>query len=268
MLGMLTDRDIVSRSVVKCLHPDRTHVRDVMTTGAVWCSEDQTALEAAEIIRSRGLRRLPVLDGEKTVVGLISLDDLCGKMPIVERVVRSGELSRPVPVLLLPAPLEPRLLRTAARSTPYRTSRPAPLAVRRQGRLIQADSDARGAARPDDGLQRCDHHIVGDHLLLDNVVNPETVGSRERGRFPQDEPRRRGWSNSRMGSRAKCGWPILRSSDRTARQCCDLHAPCCRLVAAPGFRTSWLKSTIWRPALFSMPLARVDRNQCATPLCR
>ena len=81
LLGMITDRDIVSRSVVKCLHPNRTHVRDVMTTGAVWCSEDQTALEAAEIIRSRGLRRLPVLDGEKTVVGLISLDDLCGMIP-------------------------------------------------------------------------------------------------------------------------------------------------------------------------------------------
>src|SRR4051794_28293742 len=61
LLGMVTDRDIVCRSVAKNCNADRTHVRDVMTRGAVSCSEDQSAVEAAEIMRSTGLRRLPVL---------------------------------------------------------------------------------------------------------------------------------------------------------------------------------------------------------------
>jgi CBS domain-containing protein len=81
LLGILTDRDIVCRSVADGRDADRTRARDVMTPGAVWCFEDQTVLEAAAIMRERRIRRLPVLNRGGKVVGILSLDDLCEAIP-------------------------------------------------------------------------------------------------------------------------------------------------------------------------------------------
>jgi CBS domain-containing protein len=81
LLGMLTDRDIVCRSVADNHDPDHTKVRDIMTKGCAWCFEDQSLLDAAEVMRDRRIRRLPVLNHEQKVVGIISVDDLCEAIP-------------------------------------------------------------------------------------------------------------------------------------------------------------------------------------------
>jgi CBS domain-containing protein len=81
LFGILTDRDIVCRLVANGGNADRMHVYDLMTGNVVACLEDQDAREAAEIMRAKALRRLPVLDRQRWVVGLISVDDLYGSIP-------------------------------------------------------------------------------------------------------------------------------------------------------------------------------------------
>jgi len=74
--GMLTDRDIAVRSVCEG-HDTRTkRVRDAMTAGVIWCNEDQDVADAARLMKEKQIRRLPVLNQDKRLVGIISLGDL------------------------------------------------------------------------------------------------------------------------------------------------------------------------------------------------
>jgi CBS domain-containing protein len=76
LVGMVTDRDITIRSV-STGHDPRTHrVRDIMTPEVFYCFADQSVSEAAELMREKQVRRLPVLDRSKRLVGIVSLGDL------------------------------------------------------------------------------------------------------------------------------------------------------------------------------------------------
>lgn len=76
LLGLVTDRDIVTRGVAA--NPDCTDlsVREVMTEGPIYCFEDQDVEEVARIMEVRSVRRIAVLNGNKRLVGLLSLDDV------------------------------------------------------------------------------------------------------------------------------------------------------------------------------------------------
>jgi CBS domain-containing protein len=76
LVGMLTDRDIAVRSTCAGHDPKSEHVKDVMTPDLVYCFEDQDVNEAAELMRQKQIRRLPVLNREKRLVGIVSLGDL------------------------------------------------------------------------------------------------------------------------------------------------------------------------------------------------
>ena len=76
LIGMVTDRDITCRGVAGDLDPANTPVRKVMTETVVWCFEDQDVQDAALMMEEHAIRRLPVLDQEKRMVGILSLDDL------------------------------------------------------------------------------------------------------------------------------------------------------------------------------------------------
>jgi CBS domain-containing protein len=76
LIGVLTDRDITVRSVAAGHDPKADKVRDVMTPGLVYCFDDQDAEEAAQIMREKQIRRIPVLNREKRLVGIVSLGDL------------------------------------------------------------------------------------------------------------------------------------------------------------------------------------------------
>jgi len=76
LVGMVTDRDICCRGVADGLDPDKATARDVMTDGIVWCYDDQTDKEAAELMAEKGIRHLPVLNRKKRIVGVLSLGDL------------------------------------------------------------------------------------------------------------------------------------------------------------------------------------------------
>ena len=75
LVGMITDRDIAVRAVADGRGPD-TPVRDVMTDQVLYCYEDQTIDEIARNMSEQQVRRLPVVNREKRLVGIISLGDL------------------------------------------------------------------------------------------------------------------------------------------------------------------------------------------------
>ena len=76
LLGMLTDRDIVIRAIAEGYDPVQTKVRDSMTPELVYCFEDQDVAEAAHLMEEKQIRRLPVLNRDKRLVGIVSLGDL------------------------------------------------------------------------------------------------------------------------------------------------------------------------------------------------
>jgi CBS domain-containing protein len=78
LVGMLTDRDIVIRAVAQGLPAD-TPVRDVMTGTIRYCYDDQDVAEVARNMAELGVRRLPVVNRDKRLVGIISLGDLATK---------------------------------------------------------------------------------------------------------------------------------------------------------------------------------------------
>ena len=76
LIGMVTDRDIVTRAVAEERAPGKTCVRDVMSPNVYYCFDDDDAYKAAEIMAEHLVRRLPVLDRNKRLVGILTLADL------------------------------------------------------------------------------------------------------------------------------------------------------------------------------------------------
>jgi CBS domain-containing protein len=77
LVGMITDRDIIVRSVAQGEDPTADRVRDVMTPGAICCCfEDQDVTEAARLMREKQVHQLPVLNRAERLVGIVSLADL------------------------------------------------------------------------------------------------------------------------------------------------------------------------------------------------
>ena len=75
LVGMITDRDIAGRAVAEGWGCD-TPIRDVMTNEIKYCYEDQTIDEVTRNMGEQRLRRLPVLNRDKRLVGILSLGDL------------------------------------------------------------------------------------------------------------------------------------------------------------------------------------------------
>jgi len=76
LVGMITDRDIVVRAVAKNLGPN-TAIRDAMSNDQVlYCFEDDDVADVAENLAEQQVRRLPVLNRDKRLVGIISIGDI------------------------------------------------------------------------------------------------------------------------------------------------------------------------------------------------
>ncbi len=76
LVGMVTDRDIVIRAVAKGKAPGRCVARDVMSADVKYCYEDETIEDAARNMATLQVKRLPVLNRDKRLVGILSLGDL------------------------------------------------------------------------------------------------------------------------------------------------------------------------------------------------
>lgn len=76
LIGMITDRDIVTRCTAEDHNPGKCRVRDAMSKKICYCFEDDDLDAAAHIMAEHQVRRLPVLNSSKRLVGMISLGDL------------------------------------------------------------------------------------------------------------------------------------------------------------------------------------------------
>lgn len=74
LLGVITDRDIAIRAVAEGRGPS-TPVSEIMSEGVIWAHEDDSIEEAAEIMSDNQIRRLPVVNAEQRLVGIVSLGD-------------------------------------------------------------------------------------------------------------------------------------------------------------------------------------------------
>jgi CBS domain-containing protein len=78
IVGTISDRDIAIRAVALDKGPD-TKVRDAMSSGVAWAYETDSVDKAVKIVSERQVRRLPVVDANKRLVGIVALGDLAVK---------------------------------------------------------------------------------------------------------------------------------------------------------------------------------------------
>lgn len=101
LTGLLTDRDITIRAVAEGRHPAETKVSEVMSPDIIYCFEDDDIQKAAEVMESKQIRRLPILNRDKKLTGIVSLGDLAvrsegaGKQKAAEALEDISEPSKP-----------------------------------------------------------------------------------------------------------------------------------------------------------------------------
>jgi CBS domain-containing protein len=79
LLGVLTDRDITVRAVARGKAPSACKVREVMSTGVKYVLEDEPSQAVARSMARLKIRRLPVVNHDDRLVGIVSLGDLAMK---------------------------------------------------------------------------------------------------------------------------------------------------------------------------------------------
>lgn len=78
VVGMLTDRDIVTAVVASDLDPAGLTAGEVMTTDLVTAREEDSLIDLMRTMRRKGVRRVPVVGNQGELVGLATLDDVLG----------------------------------------------------------------------------------------------------------------------------------------------------------------------------------------------
>lgn len=79
LLGMVTDRDLVVRVMAEHRNPETETISSVMTTDVDYCYADQTVEEATYVMEDRQVRRMPIINQDKELVGIVSLGDVAVK---------------------------------------------------------------------------------------------------------------------------------------------------------------------------------------------
>ncbi len=153
--GMITDRDITVRATAAGLPPDTTRVRDVMSDNVWWCFDDDDVDHIVELMSDHQIRRLPVVDREKHLVGIVALGDLATD--------REDRASRALQRISTPSEPDRSGTPTSARADQTRDRRPAPLTGderRELERRMQDDRSDDWRHRPNDYRERM---RGGDH---------------------------------------------------------------------------------------------------------
>jgi CBS domain-containing protein len=79
LAGLVTDRDIVIRGLAEGLDPGSTQVKDIISSGVVYCYDDDSVEEAARLMEDNQIRRLIVVNHDQTPVGILSIGDIAVK---------------------------------------------------------------------------------------------------------------------------------------------------------------------------------------------
>ncbi len=90
LIGIVTDCDIARRAVAAGLDPKTTPVSTVMTKGIMWCYEDIDIDEAIQVMSSKEIHHLAVMNWSKRLVGVVALSDLAqhGETTILRQLSR------------------------------------------------------------------------------------------------------------------------------------------------------------------------------------
>jgi CBS domain-containing protein len=104
-VGLITDRDLVTRAVAEGRDPGWTPVHAAMTPQVITCGEDDDLGTAARVMEDHAVRRLVVLDAEGALAGVLSVDDLAEvDRALAARVLeRAGAPERFAPEVWIPA---------------------------------------------------------------------------------------------------------------------------------------------------------------------
>ena len=95
MIGTISDRDIAIRAIAEGKDAD-TKVRDVMSEGIAWAYEEDSVEKAALIMSERQVRRLPVVNRNKRLVGIVALGDFAVESSEIKPAAKAlSEISKP-----------------------------------------------------------------------------------------------------------------------------------------------------------------------------
>jgi CBS domain-containing protein len=95
MIGTISDRDIAIRAVAEGKEGG-TKVRDVMSKGIIWAYEDDSVEQVATIMSKHQVRRLPVVNRDKRLVGIVALGDFAVESSEIQPAAKAlSEISKP-----------------------------------------------------------------------------------------------------------------------------------------------------------------------------
>ena len=95
MIGTISDRDIAIRAVAEG-KDSATKVRDVMSEGIAWAFEDDSVEKAAKIMSKCQVRRFPVVNRDKRLVGIVALGDFAVESSEIRPAAQAlSEISKP-----------------------------------------------------------------------------------------------------------------------------------------------------------------------------
>ena len=103
LIGVLTDRDLITRALAEGMESKAMLGRDLVTSPAIYCFEDQSVDEAAKLMHDNQIRRLVILSRDKRMVGVVSLGDLAMNIDdkksgdVLQSVSEPMSASRPEP---------------------------------------------------------------------------------------------------------------------------------------------------------------------------
>ncbi len=95
LIGMVTDRDIAIRGVAYGKNINKTSIKEVMSPDVHWCFEDQQIEEVSEKMSDLQVRRIPIMNRQKKLVGIVSLGDLAAKHSSREAAETLRDISYP-----------------------------------------------------------------------------------------------------------------------------------------------------------------------------
>jgi len=75
-VGIFTDRDIALEIVAKGTDPESISVSDAMSFELTTVTEDDDLMHVIDVMRDKGIRRVPVVDADEALVGILTIDDI------------------------------------------------------------------------------------------------------------------------------------------------------------------------------------------------
>ena len=75
-VGIITDRDVALEIVAKGIDPDSVRVGDAMSFDLTTVAEHDDLMQVIELMRDKGIRRVPVIDANEALVGILTVDDI------------------------------------------------------------------------------------------------------------------------------------------------------------------------------------------------